>query len=82
MSHLSFGKKVYAAWQLLNGHSIILFVDGIDVTQDVCTEHALESAVNMRALSNIYASRLKPDPLVYKKRVNAAMNELIESEEI
>lgn len=82
MSHLPFNFKLYAAWRVLTGHSVIVFVDGVDVAQGVGTEHALETAVRMRALSDIFRNRLQSDSGYFDKRVRAAKHEYIDSEPV
>ena len=80
MSHLPLTYKLYAAWQVLKGHSVIVFINGQDIAQGVGQEHAFDTAVNMRALSDIFVNRLRSDPDYFKKRVRAAKHEYIDSE--
>lgn len=82
MSHLPFNYKLYAAWRVLTGHSIIVFVDGVDVAQGVGSEHAFETAIRMRSMSDIFKNRLQPDSEYFKKRVRAVTHEYLDSEPV
>ena len=82
MSHLPLNYKIYAAWRVLTGHSVIVFVDGVDVAQGVGTEHAFDTAVRMRALSDIFRNRLQSDTEYFNKRVRAEKHTYIDGEPV